>query len=93
MKRVIGIGLALWALIAPLGADEPQTEPFAVIELFTSEGCSSCPPADKLLSEIAGEAKKSGKRVFPMAYHVDSWNYSGWTDPFGDTAYSKQQLE
>lgn len=61
-------------------------EPFAVVELFTSEGCSSCPPADTLLAEIAGQ-----KNVYALAFHVDYWNYLGWTDPFSDAKFSDRQ--
>jgi len=62
-------------------AAEPATASFAVVELFTSEGCSSCPPADKVLGELADDAKKNGRRIFPLAFHVDYWNYLGWKDP------------
>ncbi len=68
-----------------------STLPFAVIELFTSEGCSSCPPADRLLGEIAEEARKKGKRIFSLAFHVDYWDRLGWRDRFSDSAYSRRQ--
>tara|TARA_R110002072_G_scaffold45001_5_gene125394 strand:+ start:5113 stop:5943 length:831 start_codon:yes stop_codon:yes gene_type:complete len=60
--------------------------PPVVIELFTSQGCSSCPPADKLLGELREEAD-----VIALALHVDYWDYIGWQDPFGDPAYSRRQ--
>jgi hypothetical protein len=66
-------------------------EPFAVVELFTSEGCSSCPPADRLLGRIAAEARRDGRRIFPLAFHVDYWNSLGWEDPFSDRAFSARQ--
>ena len=62
-------------------------EPVAVLELFTSEGCSSCPPADRLLPELA----KIDHNVFAVAYHVDYWNRYGWTDPFSSADYSQRQ--
>ena len=82
--------IAACALII-CGPSSPSAEPFVVVELFTSEGCSSCPPADRLLGEIAKKAKKEGSRIFPMAFHVDYWNRLGWHDPFSDPAHSWRQ--
>jgi hypothetical protein len=62
-----------------------------VVELFTSEGCSSCPPADDLLSEVVAESRATGRRVFPLAFHVDYWDDLGWPDPFADPAFSRRQ--
>jgi hypothetical protein len=59
-----------------------------VLELFTSQGCSSCPPADRLLTELAAE--EAGE-VLPLAFHVDYWNRLGWRDPFSSEAWSKRQ--
>jgi hypothetical protein len=64
---------------------------FAVIELFTSEGCSSCPPADELLAKLQQEAQ--GKPVYILAYHVDYWNSLGWKDVFSNADYSKRQKQ
>jgi len=61
-----------------------------VIELFTSQGCSSCPPADRLLTRLGQDPALSTK-VFPLAYHVDYWNYIGWTDPFSSKRWSNRQ--
>ena len=68
-------------------------QPFAVIELFTSQGCSSCPPADKLLSQTIGEAKKDGRKIIALSFHVDYWNRLGWADPFSDKKYSQRQSD
>ena len=65
----------------------------AVVELFTSEGCSSCPPADRLLGEIIEEATEDGRPVYAVAYHVDYWDRLGWKDPFSDAAWSRRQRE
>ena len=67
--------------------------PFAVVELFTSEGCSSCPAADALLGEIVSRARRDGRRVFGLAFHVDYWNGLGWRDPFSDASYTHRQSE
>lgn len=64
---------------------------FALVELYTSEGCSSCPPADKLIAKIAQEYKD--KEVYILAYHVDYWNYLGWKDVFSSPQYSARQRE
>ncbi len=63
----------------------------AVVELFTSEGCSSCPPADKLLSDLAAEAERDAKPVYALSFHVDYWNYLGWGDPFSQAAFTDRQ--
>ncbi len=68
-----------------------DTSGFAVLELFTSEGCSSCPAADKLLATIIDEAGRSGKHLYPIAFHVDYWNRLGWTDRFSSADYSARQ--
>ncbi|MGG9963681.1 DUF1223 domain-containing protein [Ferruginibacter sp. SUN106] len=65
--------------------------PVAVIELFTSQGCSSCPPADALLAQTIASAKKDNKNIFALSFHVDYWNRLGWADPFSNAAYSARQ--
>jgi hypothetical protein len=62
---------------------------FAVIELFTSEGCSSCPPADAVVAKI--EKESAGKPIYILAFHVDYWNRLGWKDVFSSAAYSQRQ--
>ena len=63
-----------------------------VLELFTSQGCSSCPPADRLLTELGMEAFGGGT-IIPLALHVDYWNYIGWSDPFSSAQWSARQNE
>lgn len=62
------------------------SQPKAVVELFTSQGCSSCPAADRLLDELA-----MGDETLAIGWHVDYWDYLGWKDTFGDPAYTKRQ--
>lgn len=96
MKQVISIiVLVLIACSAMVGPATPipQTHNntdsgFAVLELFTSEGCSSCPPADELLARIRQEENQS---VYVLAYHVDYWNRLGWKDVFSKPEYSRRQ--
>jgi hypothetical protein len=64
---------------------------FALLELFTSEGCSSCPAADDLLARIQKETQN--KPVYVLAYHVDYWNRLGWKDIFSKAEYSKRQTD
>jgi len=65
--------------------------PFAVVELFTSQGCSSCPPADRFLKKLIQSSKESGKPVYALSFHVDYWNYLGWKDPYSQPPFSERQ--
>ena len=60
-----------------------------MIQLFTSQGCSSCPPADRLVETIKEEYKD--QNVFVMSYHVDYWDRLGWKDPFSKREYTELQ--
>ncbi|MEM6305627.1 MAG: DUF1223 domain-containing protein [Pseudomonadota bacterium] len=72
---VIGFAAPLWAQDNPV-----------VVELYTSQGCSSCPPADRILHELADRDD-----VIALALHVDYWDYIGWEDPFGSSAHADRQ--
>ena len=65
-----------------------NTAGFVVMELFTSQGCSSCPPADALLAEYANS---NNRQIIPLSFHVDYWNRLGWMDPFSNKLYSERQ--
>ncbi|WP_193161254.1 DUF1223 domain-containing protein [Microbulbifer hainanensis] len=62
----------------------------ALVELYTSEGCSSCPPAERWLSSLKDKPGLFSEFV-PVAFHVDYWDHIGWKDPFSDKAYSARQ--
>jgi len=70
------------------GAGDPG---FAVVELFTSEGCSSCPPADELISQVQKEEKD--RSVYILAYHVDYWDRLGWKDGFSSATFTGRQRQ
>ncbi len=92
MKRVL-VAASLLALSCggSAGSSPPQDgNGIAVIELFTSQGCSSCPPADELLSKLDKESALRG-RVIPLSFHVDYWNHIGWRDPFSSRDWSERQ--
>jgi len=62
-----------------------------VIELFTSQGCSSCPDADKNLAEIIDRAQAAGQQIYGLSFHVDYWNYIGWKDPYSKSEFTERQ--
>jgi hypothetical protein len=87
--RLLPLAAALTlALTAPSTAGEFKQNPKAVLELFTSQGCSSCPAADALLEELAAHPE-----IIALAYHVDYWDYIGWPDTFGAEAHSNRQRD
>ena len=85
MGRLLGLtaGVAL-AMIA-VGTSHAE-ERLVVVELYTSQGCSSCPPADDIFADLA---KRPG--VLPLALHVDYWDYIGWKDIFAQPAFTERQ--
>ena len=78
------------ASISEARADESGrgVQGVAVVELFTSEGCSSCPPADRLLADLADS---SDRRIYALSFHVDYWDELGWPDRFASGAYTGRQ--
>ena len=76
----------VWVITMALGGVASAQENPVVVELYTSQGCSSCPPADEMLRDLAG---RDG--VIALALHVDYWDYIGWADSFADPAYTARQ--
>jgi hypothetical protein len=93
MKTFLLLGAGLLAVAsvqaAQCGAHSPAATT-ALVELYTSEGCDSCPPADRWLSSL-GPRGFAPDRVVPIALHVDYWDYIGWKDPYARQAHSARQ--
>ncbi len=94
-SRFLPAALALTAVgivgVRSAAAGDPPAAPVPIVlELFTSQGCSSCPPADALLSRL-GEVDEKGFLLIPLSYHVDYWNRLGWADPFSSAEWSQRQ--
>lgn len=88
-SRLAGLVFAFVLVLAgfaPASAEDVRESPKAVVELFTSQGCSQCPPADALLTRLAERSD-----VVALAYHVDYWDYVGWEDTFGHKGFSDRQ--
>ncbi|TIV92263.1 MAG: DUF1223 domain-containing protein, partial [Mesorhizobium sp.] len=87
-------GVALAAEPEKPATDKPQTDkpqidrPLGVVELFTSQGCSSCPPADEFFAELAGKDD-----IIALAYHVNYWDYLGWQDTLSTKENTERQYD
>ncbi len=101
--RIAGIFALIFGLLASfkllnqhqVGVDQIEnvspSPGFALVELFTSQGCSSCPPADEYLSKLIESGEKSGKQIIALSFHVSYWNRLGWTDPFSQEEFTHRQ--
>lgn len=85
-RRILGIFAATCLLLAAATGARAGEDRLAVVELFTSQGCSSCPPADALLTDLAGRDD-----VLALSYHVNYWDYIGWRDNFALPANTDRQ--
>lgn len=89
--------VTLFALVPACAVAEGDTrkssagEGPVILELFTSQGCSSCPPADKLLAKLSAEGAVGGKKLVGLSFHVDYWNDLGWNDPYSLPAWTERQ--
>jgi len=86
MNSRVANTIALCLSLLSVGAAAQADRRPAVVELFTSQGCSSCPPADTLLGELSRRDD-----VIALAYHVDYWDYLGWKDPFASPSGTERQ--
>jgi hypothetical protein len=84
MRNFVSAACGLWLAAAAQGA----AEPVVVVELYTSQGCSSCPPADEFVAMLA-----ANPRILPLALHVDYWDYIGWADHFAQAAFTDRQRD
>lgn len=91
-RRTFGAGLVAAGSLLPLGtarAEAPKSgQDLKVIELFTSEGCWSCPPAEDKLATVVDDPN-----ILGLAYHVDYWDYIGWEDPYASPEYTERQRQ
>lgn len=88
-KPLTILSCAFFALAALAGSQvHAQDKPLGVVELFTSQGCNSCPPADRVLGELA-----QNDDVIALAYHVDYWDYLGWRDTLGSAENTERQRD
>ncbi|WP_053002179.1 DUF1223 domain-containing protein [Kordia jejudonensis] len=91
MKRKYLVTLSLFGLFffTSFMPNFEKNNAVVVLELFTSQGCSSCPSADTLLEKVGNEYK--AENVFTLSYHVDYWDYIGWKDPFSQQQFTQKQ--
>jgi hypothetical protein len=78
---------------SPAPAPSRGAEGPVIVELFTSQGCSSCPPADRYLASLAKAGQVAGRAIAPLSFHVDYWNDLGWADPYSQAAWTERQRQ
>ena len=88
---LIALVSSQWSMAAENGLSVKSSDTITpLVELYTSEGCSSCPPADEFLARL-GKFNGDIIHAVPLAFHVDYWNWLGWTDPYSKKQYTKRQ--
>jgi hypothetical protein len=85
--------LPVLALLLLMVSAPSLAQNVVVLELFTSEGCSSCPPADALLSQLTSQRNRTGAELILLGEHVEYWNGQGWTDRFSARAFTQRQYD
>jgi hypothetical protein len=94
MRRLALLTLLGLSSSCAVAEGEPRPRPDSgpvILELFTSQGCSSCPPADKLLTKLAGAGQLGGRQLVGLSFHVDYWNDLGWRDPYSSPQWTTRQ--
>lgn len=104
MKSTVFLAVSGLLVVAIAGANSEQSAPAqntskradrtpVIVELFTSEGCSTCPPADALLKKLEKDQPIAGAEVIGLEEHVDYWNHDGWVDPYSGAEWTYRQQE